>query len=144
MKIKPIVLSKIETSHTNYYVKFDLQYNITFINGDSGTGKSAAFSFIQELATEDRRIKCFNYLDIKKGYKSAIKQAKGKVFVIDNADILLDDGMRQYIAMDTENQYIVIGRNPTGLMLDKDAIFELASDKVGDRIILFLKKSFTF
>lgn len=60
-------------------------------------------------------------------YKKAIKRSKGKLFVIDNADILLDDAMRQYIAMDPLNQYVIIGRNPTGLMLGQDEIFEMDS-----------------
>lgn len=30
--------------------------------------------------------------------------------MIDNADLLLDDDMRSYIALDESNQYIIIGR----------------------------------
>ena len=41
----------------------------------------------------------FNYLDKTKNYKIAIKQSKGKLFVIDNADLLLDDIIGKYIAM---------------------------------------------
>ena len=41
---------------------FQLEYNITFITGDSGTGKSAVFSFLEEMAAEQKDIKCFNYL----------------------------------------------------------------------------------
>ena len=94
MKIKPIVMDHLLTSHTLFEVSLRLDYNITFLLGDSGTGKSAVYSFIDEMSTEDKRIKCFNYLDIKKGYKNSIKQSKGKLFVIDNADVLLDDSFR--------------------------------------------------
>ena len=52
------------------------------------------FSFLKELSAEDKRIKCFNYLDWNKSYKSSIKRSKGKLIIIDNADILLDDAMR--------------------------------------------------
>ena len=129
MKIKPVVLDRIQTMHTSYKVDFILEANVTLIVGDSGTGKSTVFSFLQELAAENRTIKCYNYLDKKTGYKSAIKRANGKLFIIDNADILLDDAMRWYIATDGKNQYILIGRNPTGLMLNQEDIMELSSEK---------------
>ena len=136
MKIKPVITDRIHTKHTSFEIDLLLETNITFISGDSGTGKSALFSFIEELAAEDKRIKCFNYLDSKKAYKNSIKQSKGKLFVIDNADILLDDRMRRYIALDENNQYIIIGRNPTELLLNMDEIKELQSKNI-DGITLF-------
>ncbi len=136
MKIKPVITNRIHTKHTSFEIDLLLETNITFISGDSGTGKSALFSFIEELAAEDKRIKCFNYLDNKKSYKNSIKQSKGKLFVIDNADILLDDRMRRYIALDENNQYIIIGRNPTELLLNMDEIKELQSKNI-DGITLF-------
>ncbi len=136
MKIKPVITDRIHTKHTSFEIDLLLETNITFISGDSGTGKSALFSFIEELAAEDKRIKCFNYLDNKKAYKNSIKQSKGKLFVIDNADILLDDRMRRYIALDENNQYIIIGRNPTELLLNMDEIKELQSKSI-DGITLF-------
>lgn len=142
MKIKPVLMNHIQTRHTSYEVDFALEANVTFIIGDSGTGKSAVFSFLQELAAEDKRIKCFNYLDQKKNYKSAIRQSKGKLFIIDNADILLDDALRWYIATDGQNQYIIIGRNPTGLMLNQDEIMELSSQKKGEITTFKLIHSF--
>ena len=142
MKIKPIVTDRIQTKHTNCLVDFCLESNITFITGDSGVGKSAVYAFIQEYATEDNRIRCINYLDHNKGYKASIRNSKGKLFVIDNADLLLDDKMRQFIALDTENQYIIIGRNPTALMLSQEDIFELDSMCDGEITIFSLKHAF--
>ena len=142
MKIKPVLMDRIQTRHTSYEVDFVLEANVTFIIGDSGTGKSAVFSFLQEMAAEDKRIKCFNYLDQKKNYKSAIRQSKGKLFIIDNADILLDDALRWYIATDGQNQYIIIGRNPTGLMLNQDEIMELISQTKGEITTFKLIHSF--
>ena len=132
MKIKPIILDRITTKHTNYVVDLQLESNVTFITGDSGTGKSAVYSFLQEYSSEDKRVRCFNYLDNNKQYRKTIKASKGKLFVIDNADILLDDNMRRYIATDSENQYIIIGRNPTGLFLAHDEIYELSNEREGN------------
>ena len=137
MKIKPIVMQEINTTHTSFIIDLHFDYNVTFI-----TGKSALYSFIEELSANDKRIRCFNYLDQKKNYKASIKNSKDKLFVIDNADILLDDKMRQYIAFDAQNQYVIIGRNPTGLMLELDEIYELSSENINGRTLLSLKKSF--
>ncbi len=142
MKIKPVVLDRIQTKHTSYVVDLILEANVTFIVGDSGTGKSAVFSFLQEFAAENKSIKCYNYLDKKTGYKSAIKKSNGKLFIIDNADIMLDDALRWYIATDVKNQYILIGRNPTGLMLDQEEIMELESRTEDGKTLFTLKHSF--
>ena len=72
MKIKPIVMQEIHTTHTSFVVDLHLDYNVTFITGDSGVGKSALYSFIEELS--------FNYLDQKKNYKASIKNSKDKLF----------------------------------------------------------------
>lgn len=142
MKIKPVVYDHIHTQHTSFEVDLVLESNITLINGDSGVGKSAVYSFLEELSAEDINIRCFNYLDQKKNYKTSIKQSRGKLFVIDNADILLNDSMRGYIALDSENQYIIIGRNPTGLMLSLDEIWELESINTEGKTKFTLIKSF--
>ena len=142
MKIKPIITDHIHTKHTSFEVNLNLESNITFISGDSGTGKSALYSFLEELATENKQIRCFNYLDYKKLYKNSIKQSKGKLFIIDNADILLDDNIRNYIALDEKNQYIIIGRNPTGLLLSADEIYELKNEEVKGITLFTLKRAF--
>lgn len=142
MKIKPIVTDHIQTRHTSFKVDLRLETNITFITGESGSGKTTLYSILLEHSAEDNSIRCFNYLVHNKAYKSSIKQSKGKLFVIDNADILLDDKMRSYIAFDDKNQYIIIGRNPTGLQLTVDEIFELKSKTVDGVTMFSLKKSF--
>lgn len=142
MKVNPVVQNEISTIHTSYDVNLNLDNNITFINGESGVGKSAVYSFIQELTAENKNIRCLNYLDENKNYKNTIKRSKGKLFVIDNADLLLDNKMRRYIAADTENQYVIIGRNPEGLMLNQDEIYEISSESKDGCTKFTLKKTF--
>ena len=143
MKIKPIILDRIQTRHTNYILDLTFDSNVTFVTEDSGVGKSAVYSFLLEYSSEDKRVRCFNYIDHNKGYKASVRNSKGKLFVIDNADLLLDDKMRQYVVMDTENQYIIIGRNPRGLMLTQDDINELDSESKDGLTVFRLKKAFT-
>jgi ABC-type phosphate/phosphonate transport system ATPase subunit len=140
--MKPILFDRIRTNHTSFEVDLVIDNNVTFIIGDSGTGQSAVYSFLQEMAAENKSIVCFNYLDLKKRYKTTIKQSKEKLFIIDNADILLDDAIRWHIATDGKNQYILIGRNPTGLMLRQDDIMELDSTTADGKTRFYLKHAF--
>ncbi len=74
-------------------------------------------------------IMCINYQDYYKNIKKMISEETGKLIVIDNADILLDDDTRKYISMDHKNQYLIIGRNPKNLFTTSDNLFELVSEK---------------
>lgn len=108
--------------------------------GDSGTGKSAIFSFMQESIIEEPRILCINYLDVNKDIMKILEDTVGKLIVIDNADILLNDTIKKYIAFDDKNQYLIIGRNPKNLMATQDNLFELVSSTEGERIVFRLKR----
>lgn len=78
-------------------------------------------------------IVCINYQDYKKDIKKIIAAETGKLIVIDNADILLDDDTRKYISMDDKNQYLIMGRNPKNLFATSDNLFELVSEKKASR-----------
>lgn len=133
MKSKPIVMEHFSTVHSSFIVDFTFKNNITILMGDSGTGKTAAFSFIRECMAVNAKILCFNYLDYQKDIKDVINKAEGKLIVIDNADILLDDDTRKYISLDGRNQYLIIGRNPRNLFSSKENLFELVSEKNGEQ-----------
>lgn len=133
MKSKPLVMDHFSTVHTSYIVNFIFTNNITILTGSSATGKSASFSFIKECMAVNPDILCLNYLDYQKNIKEVISQVKGKLIVIDNADILLDDDTRKYISLDGNNQYLIIGRNPKNLFTTKENLFELVSKKVGEQ-----------
>jgi Holliday junction resolvasome RuvABC ATP-dependent DNA helicase subunit len=139
MKSKPIVMDHFSTVHTSFVIDFRFTNNITILTGDSGTGRTAAFSFIQECVPINPDILCLNYLDYQKDIAGIIKSAEKKLIVIDNADVLLSDDVRKYIALDDKNQYLIIGRNPKNLFATKENLFELVSEKRGDQTILKLK-----
>lgn len=133
MKSKPIVMEHFNTVHTSFVVNFTFTNNITILMGDSGTGKTAAFSFIKECMAINPNIFCLDYFDYQKNVREIICQVNGKLIVIDNADILLDDDTRKYISLDDKNQYLIIGRNPRNLFATKENLFELVSKKVGEQ-----------
>lgn len=133
MKSKPIVMDHFSTVHTSYVVNFKFTNNITILTGSSGTGKTASFSFIKECMAINPDIVCLNYLDYQKDIKDIISKQSGKLIVIDNADILLNDDTRKYISLDDKNQYLIIGRNPKNLFATSDNLFELISEKKGEQ-----------
>lgn len=133
MKSKPVVMEHFSTVHSSFLVDFIFKNNITILMGDSGTGKTATFSFVRECMAVNPKILCLNYLDYQKDMKEIICKAEGKLIVIDNADILLNDDTRKYISLDDKNQYLIIGRNPKNLFATKENLFELISEKIGEQ-----------
>lgn len=140
MKSKPVVMEHFSTVHTSYILNFDFTNNITILTGSSATGKTASFSFMRECMAVNPNIMCINYQDYYKNIKKMISEETGKLIVIDNADILLDDDTRKYISMDHKNQYLIIGRNPKNLFTTSDNLFELVSEKKGEHTEFRLKK----
>lgn len=136
MKSKPLVMDHFSMVHTSFIVDFRFTNNITILTGDSGTGKTLAFSLIRECMAVNPKLLCINYLDYQSDIRDMISRADGKLVVIDNADILLDDETRKYISLDGNNQYLIIGRNPKNLFTTKDNLFELVS-KTTDEVTEF-------
>ena len=139
MKSKPIVMEHFSTEHTSFVLDFEFTNNITILMGDSGTGKTASFSFIKECMALNPDIVCLNYLDYRKNIGDIIRNTEKKLIVIDNADVLLDDDIRKYIALDDKNQYLIIGRNPKNLFATKENLFELVSEEQGEQTVLRIK-----
>lgn len=140
MKSKPIVMEHFSTVHSSFIVDIIFQNNITILMGDSGIGRTTVFSFIRECEVINPKLLCLNYLDYQKDIQEIIKNAEGKLIVIDNADILLDDDTRKYISLDDKNQYLIIGRNPKNLFATKENLFELESEKIGEQTKFTIKE----
>ena len=140
MKCEPKVMKHFSTIHTSFAIDFKFTNNITILTGLSAVGKTAAYSFIRECMAMNPKLLCLNYLDYQKNIKEMIFQAEGKLIVIDNADILLDDEIRKYISVDDKNQYLIIGRNPKNLFVTKENMYELESEKVGEQTKLTIRE----
>ena len=140
MRSKPVVMEHFSTIHTSFFIDFTFTNNITILTGDSGIGKTAAFSFIKECMAVNPEILCLNYLDCQRDIKTIINESEGKLIVIDNADVLMDDELRKQISLDDRNQYLIIGRNPKNLFATKENLFELVSENFGEQIRLTMKE----
>lgn len=85
------------------------------------------------------QILCLDNYDYQKDIKEILSQTEGKLVVIDNADILLNDDTRKYISLDDRNQYLIIGRNPKNLFATKENLFELVSKKAGEQTLFTIE-----
>lgn len=129
MKNKPKVIDRIMESF--FGISFDLVFNtnVIFLTGKSGNGKSFIFQALDEMRTYDARIETFNYKDLNRFSLDLLQYLHGKLIVIDNADILLNVQEREYIAFDDNNQYILIGRDPSDLMLTPENFHRVRFDE---------------
>lgn len=131
MKSKPVALERFLTVRASFIVDLVFRNNITILMGDSGIGKTSAFSFIREYLAANPKVTCFNYLLYRDELKEFIKKTEGKLILIDNADVLLNDDARKHIYLDDKNQYLIIGKNSRNLLVSREDLFELVSEKVG-------------
>lgn len=89
----PVVMENLKARHTTFSLDFHFTNNITLLMGDSGKGKTLVFNILQEVSVTDKRMVCINYLDSNKEIMAGIENASGKLIIIDNADIILNDDM---------------------------------------------------
>ena len=104
---------KFKADPFSYDLTFDDR--ITLVGGDSATGKTVLYEMLEDLRLTDdyKAIKLFNYKS--DNLLESIKQCKDKFIVMDNADILIDDAIRQFINFEFSNQYMLFLRNCDGL-----------------------------
>ena len=125
-----MLLKNYTISVRDILFKLNFRTNLTMVMGDSSTGKSLLFEYIKKDAVENNRnFICIDYnsknlIDIE----SVIKNSDGKVFFIDNADILLSKALRYYISLDKKNQYIVFNHILDGYRANKNSFAELKID----------------
>lgn len=125
MKNKPVVVEEYSSSYLDIMVDLSLDCNICFVVGDSGEGKSFLWQVLSDDSSITDYLLTYNYKDINKELSKRIMEARNKLIVIDNSDILLDNNLRKYIAFDINNQYILFGRNPESLFLTKENFKEI-------------------
>ena len=87
------------------------------MRGDSATGKTFLYQMLEDLrmTEEYRAIRLFNYKT--EDFHENLRKCRGRLVVIDNADLLLDDGDRRFINFEAGNQYLLFARNCDGLNL---------------------------
>lgn len=118
-------------------IELNLLDRLVLISGDSGVGKSLIYQYLEDISRySDKSYECINIETLCKEEQNSredfllkrIKACDNKVIVIDNADTILQEKTRTYIARDTKNQYIIFGRNVAGLFITENKVAELVLD----------------
>lgn len=126
MLCEPKLYKVLSTKALGVSLNLKFANNLTFLyGGDSCTGKSFLCEVLREFSVKHQEIHVFDYKSNRKEMQDLIKESSGVFFVIDNADLLLDTNIRHTIAFDCSNQYLIIGRNPSDLMLVPENVCEL-------------------
>ena len=139
MKSRPIVMDKLYLENEFFIVDLNLNNNIVLLMGEAGSGKTLVFNLIMQNIQGNEHISSFNYENDAPTMKDYIRRSSGYLFVIDNADILLDDEIRKYISLDAHNQFLLLGRNPKNLLATRDNIYEINREKVGMKTRFYMK-----
>lgn len=140
MNTRPVVRTELKYKYLGFKLDLDLKTNLILISDKSGTGKSFLYDIIKSQSIGDDEVIGISCEEIN-NYKlvtllDTFKQEKNKLFIIDNADIMLDTETRRYIAFDTKNQYVLIGRDTSDLMLCNYNKARVIIDKDTKRIYL--------
>ena len=137
------MLKKISLQGEEVSFSFMLNSRIVVIRGESGSGRTFLFNTWKAYAVSRRNnILFFNYTTAQDLY-NVLQSKRDCLFVIDNADILLTDELRAYIAQDLTNQFVIIGRCVDGLGVGRSGLAEVHIDvdkRKGTLVYPYLKK----
>lgn len=129
--MQKLLMSEYKTKDNN--ISFHLKFvdKLTLINGESGIGKTMLFKAIErDSLLKPTNIICLNFDDIPSGnIEYTLNTAKGKVIIIDNADVALDLLQRAKISLDNNNQYIIFTHSTDGFIPSAGSIAELVIEK---------------
>jgi len=131
-------MKKINFEVNGYKFDFKLRPPITIIWGDTGSGKSFFGQMLSLYKSLPENIESYSNIELF-NYNSKIETIliqTGKLFVIDNADFLLQNkpNIVEHISVDYNNNYVIIARcsfnfgvspNHYATIIEKDKIFTL-------------------
>ena len=131
-------MDKIYFTLDSYTVDFDLRPPITIIRGNTGSGKSLFWQWFgdqKDLPENSAKYANIEFLNQRSDTSSIIGKT-GKIFIIDNADILFrkHPEVVEHIALDRDNQYVIMCRrvydldvspNHYAVVAENDNIFTL-------------------
>ena len=134
-------MNRIEFQMKPYTIDFEFRPPITVIQGDSSTGKSLFFQWLdaqRRLPENKEKYANVTLLNHSSDINDILGKT-GKLFIIDNADILLYDvpEIVEHISLDYKNQYVIICRRPYNfgispnhyaVIVEKDNLFTLQYD----------------
>ena len=131
-------MERINFEVNGYKFDFDLRPPVTVIWGDSSSGKSffwQMLSLYKSLPENSESCSNIELLNYSSKIETVLTQT-GKLFIIDNADALLQDkpDIAEHISVDYGNNYVIMGRcafnfgvspNHYAVILEENKVFTL-------------------
>lgn len=127
----------LECSTVTLQFRVQLKSFLTAIAGDSGSGKTLFAQTLKKHVFTANTIKGYYFYDCYVEYETLVKEiesSKNRVFIIDNADLLLDTPIKWpklFYSNDT-NTYVVFTRDPAAFGVYWKNVAELS--KTGNLI----------
>lgn len=147
-----MMYAKLKGSVGQYKIELDLYDQLVLVEGNSGIGKSLVFQYFNRLSAdkEKDRYSCINSKSInsmsnllrkndEQLIANILQESKNKYIFIDNADTILTPKLRDYIANDIHNRYILFGRNVEGLWINENRDAELIKDTKNKKFVLYYR-----
>lgn len=108
------LVSNLDIKDDVYTFKMPLTGPIVMILGDSGIGKTLYYRTAQEQQklknAAFQSVIFYNHLSNFSALRKELREEYGKIFVVDNADLLLDRDSDIELLDSTQNQIILFGR----------------------------------
>lgn len=110
-------------------IDLTVHQNLTVIMGNSGSGKTYIFNILKKIETT-KKTGTFMFIDAsdRRGLKE-LGKTTGKIILIDNADVILNDKDRLNIRRDSSNYYLIFGRDVSLLGTGSLNIAEIKHDE---------------
>lgn len=131
---KQMIYKEINFKMAPLLYNLEFEDSITLVGGDSGTGKTFLYSMLEDLrlTEEFSAIHLYNYKTADR--IKEIFELRNCFIVIDNAAIILNNELKRFINFEPSNQYMLFGRNCTGLNVSKKSFKYLT--RKGNKITL--------
>lgn len=132
-----LIKAKLGITTGGYSFDFVFHRPVTVINGKSAIGKSLFFNKFKTYCAANKidDFVFINYLTPASSIEALLK-LKNKVFIIDNADVLMSLP-RDYYENDNSNQYIFLGRLIYHYTLDLVGVATIIEDIPNKRFSLW-------
>lgn len=129
-----MIYSSIKFRMEPFHFDLEFQDEITLVGGDSGVGKTFLYSVLEDIRLTDEysAIHLYNYKTADR--IKEIFELRNCFIVIDNAAIILNNELKRFINFEPSNQYMLFGRNCTGLNVSKKSFKYLT--RKGNKITL--------
>lgn len=132
---KKLVLSGVSNNGNILKYDLDLRGNVTVVKGDSGTGKTLLCKVAKQNIENygDKRLAVIDSSNKNIINMESLRNLKGKIIFIDDADLIKQKELFNFIVTDTSNYYIVFKRDSTDIKVSPNYVAIMVKDNNGVR-----------